>query len=148
MEPLRASADALASHFLDLAEQDSEAYNQVLAAYRIPKEKEAQRREAIQAALKGATHVPMETLRSAARLVDLIDGAIRKGNPNCLTDAGVSALLIRAAAAGAAYNVRTNLSGIEDREFKSRLSAETSDLTGRIERGLEELVGIVETRLD
>jgi formiminotetrahydrofolate cyclodeaminase len=147
MEALRESADALSSRLLGLVDQDSEAYNKVLAAFRLPKGPGTERREAIQSALKDATFVPMETLRSVSKLVDLVDIAINKGNPNCLTDAGVSAQLIRATAMGAAYNVRINLSGIEDQDFKSRFASETSGLLARILRSMVKLEGALENRL-
>jgi formiminotetrahydrofolate cyclodeaminase len=148
MEALRDAADSLCSRLLELIEEDSSAYNGVLAAFRIPKQDTMAREEAIQSAAKKAASVPMETLRNAARLVDLVNAAIRKGNPNCLTDAGVSLQLIRAAAIGAAYNVRVNLPGIKDQDFKSRLASETSELLARIEGSLKQTERAVMDRLD
>jgi methenyltetrahydrofolate cyclohydrolase len=133
MERLRDEADSLSSRLTDLVEEDSAAYNRVMAAFRIPKEQQSAREDAVQSALKGAASVPMETLRVTAELLDLVKSALNQGNPNCLTDAGVAAQLMRAAANGAAYNVRINLAGIKDPDFRSRLSTETSRLLERIE---------------
>jgi formiminotetrahydrofolate cyclodeaminase len=148
MEALRDAADSLSSRLLELVEEDSSAYNGVLAAFRIPKQATTAREQAIQSAVKKAASVPMETLRNAAMLVDLVTIAIDKGNPNCLTDAGVSLQLIRAAANGAAYNVRINLPGIKDQDFKSRLASETSELLARIEGSLKQTERAVMDRLD
>jgi methenyltetrahydrofolate cyclohydrolase len=133
MKSLRDEADSLSSRLTDLVEEDSAAYNRVMAAFRIPKEQQSAREDAVQSALKGAASVPMETLRVTAELLDLVKSALNQGNPNCLTDAGVAAQLMRAAANGAAYNVRINLAGIKDPDFRSRLSTETSRLLERIE---------------
>jgi formiminotetrahydrofolate cyclodeaminase len=133
MERLRDEADSLSSRLMDLVEEDSAAYNRVMAAFQIPKEQQGERENALQSALKGAASAPMETLRVTAELLDLVKSALNQGNPNCLTDAGVAAQLMRAAANGAAYNVRINLAGIKDPDFRSRLSTETSRLLERIE---------------
>jgi formiminotetrahydrofolate cyclodeaminase len=71
-----------------------------------------------------------------------------QGNPNCLTDAGVSLQLLRAAANGAAYNVRINLPGIKDRDLRSRLASETSKLLALIEGSLKEMEKAVMDRLE
>ena len=133
MERLRDEADSLSSRLMDLVEEDSAAYTKVMAAFRIPKEQHSAREDAVQSAFKEAASVPMETLRVTAELLDLVKSALNQGNPNCLTDAGVAAQLMRAAANGAAYNVRINLAGIKDPDFRSRLSTETSRLLERIE---------------
>jgi formiminotetrahydrofolate cyclodeaminase len=147
MQRLRDAADSLSSRLLELVEEDSAAYNRVVAAFRTPKENKRAREKAIQSATKEAASVPMETLRAAAGLVDLVKTALDQGNPNCLTDAGVSLQLLRAAANGAAYNVRINLPGIKDQDFKSKLSSETSELLARIERSLKETERVVMDRL-
>jgi len=148
MERLRDAADSLSSRFMELVDEDSAAYNGVLAAFRIPKENRAAREEAIQSATREAASAPMETLRAAAALVDLLKSALYLGNPNCLTDAGVSLQLVRAIANGAAYNVRINLSGIKDDRFKSTLASETSELLARIEESLKEMERFVTDRLE
>jgi methenyltetrahydrofolate cyclohydrolase len=147
MEAARDSADALCSSLLQLMEEDSAAYNQVLAAFRLPRENRAAREEAVQEAMKKAASVPLETLRTVAGMVSLVRAGIDKGNPSCLTDAGVAAQLLRAAAIGAGYNVRINLQAIHDSGFKSRIDAETSEFLGRIEVAILELENTVESRL-
>lgn len=138
MERLRDEADSLSSRLMDLVEEDSAAYTKVMAAFQIPKEQQSAREDAVQSAFKEAASVPMETLRVTAELLDLVKSALNQGNPNCLTDAGVAAQLMRAAANGAAYNVRINLAGIKDPDFRSRLSTETSRLLERIEDSVKD----------
>lgn len=147
MERLRDEADSLCSKLLKLVEEDSIAYNRVVEAYRMPKDNAETREDAIQSAYREAASVPMETLRTTAKLVDQVKTALDQGNPNCITDAGVSAQLVRAAANGAAYNVRINLPEIKDRDFTSKLAAETSDLLVRIEGSLKEMEKALVDRL-
>jgi len=147
MKNLRDSADALSVRLLQLVDQDSEAYNQVLSAFRLPREEKEAREEAIELATQQASLVPMETLRTAAQVLDLVEKAIDMGNPNCLTDAGVGALLLRAAARGSAYNVRINLTGIKDQDFNDKLAGESSELLARIEKAVREIEDKIETRI-
>jgi glutamate formiminotransferase/formiminotetrahydrofolate cyclodeaminase len=90
----------------------------------------------------------METLRAASVLAGLVKTALDQGNPNCLTDAGVAAQLVRAAVNGAAYNVRINLPAIKDPDFTSELATETSELLHRAEGSLKEIETIVKDRLE
>ncbi|MGD2125576.1 MAG: cyclodeaminase/cyclohydrolase family protein [Desulfobacteraceae bacterium] len=150
MEHVRNSADELARRLITLVDTDTEAYNQVMIALKLPKENDdqkAHRQRAVQAAYKQAALVPMETLRTVAGLLDLVQQVLAKGNPNCITDAGVSAQLIRAAAVGAAYNVRINLSSIEDETFCRELETELSDLLSQITNSVEGLSKAVERGL-
>jgi formiminotetrahydrofolate cyclodeaminase len=150
MEGLRDTADDLAGAFLELVTRDTEAYNEVLAAFRLPKETEAQRSsrsQAIEGAMRQAGVVPLATLENLRRVADLTREALQHGNPNCLTDAGVAVHLMRAAAAGAAYNVRINLPGINDPKLAEDLLAHSSDLLTEIEKASAELEQMIEERL-
>jgi len=146
MEAVRQKADAASARLLALVDEDAAAYNKVSAAFRMPKgtdEEKAARADAIQEAAKAAASTPLDTLRTTADLCDLCRLAVEKGNPNCITDAGVAAQLIRAAAKGAAYNVQINLSSIKDAVFREHLAKQTNEILSRVmkeARHLEELV--------
>lgn len=150
MERVRDAADKRLQQFVELMDLDTEAYNGVIAAFRMPKENDEQiaaRKKAIEAANKEAAQVPLETLRNVHKLVPLVGEVLSKGNPNCLTDAGVAAQLTRAAALGAAYNVRINLSGIKDEPFSTRLEKEVNESLNSIEKSVEEFGLVVEQGL-
>ena len=147
MREISSSVGALVSRLLELAEQDAEAYDGVLSAFKLVQESEAQkeaRRQSIQEAMKQAALVPMDTLRTLAKLPDFVEEAIEKGNPNCLCDAAVAVQSIRAAAMGAAYNVRVNLSNIEDKDFSSRMRSEMTFLRNNIVKAVERLEARIE----
>jgi formiminotetrahydrofolate cyclodeaminase len=150
MDIMREKADALTVRLLEQVDEDTAAYNKVMAAYRLPKvsdEEKAARSLAIQTAVKEAALAPLETLRRVGEIVDLARLAIEKGNRNCITDAGVAAQFIRAAANGAVYNVRVNLSSIKDEEFRGRLAAETDEILARTLSEVEIMEAIVNRTL-
>jgi formiminotetrahydrofolate cyclodeaminase len=104
----------------ELAEADTQAFDQVMGAYRLPKEtheEQTTRRAAIQAALRGATQIPLETAKASASVVKLASQVIAKINPNALSDAGAAVLLAEAGLRGAQLNVAINLAGINDPVF-------------------------------
>jgi formiminotetrahydrofolate cyclodeaminase len=150
MGMMREAADDLSARFLALVDRDSDAYNHVLAALGLPKETEAQkesRGKAMERAMRKAAAAPMETLEELSRVPGLLREALLYGNPNCLTDAGVAVQLVRAAATGAAYNVRINLAGIKDQAFTGTLSVRARELLAQILSETAELEQIVEQRL-
>jgi formiminotetrahydrofolate cyclodeaminase len=103
-----------------LADADARSFEEVMAAYRLPQEtqeEQAARRAAIQAALRHATQVPLETTAGCAALVKLIGQVIAKINPNVMSDAVAGALLAMAGLKAAQLNVAVNLSAIEDLAF-------------------------------
>lgn len=74
----------------------------------------------------------METLKTLGKLAELLQSALDKGNPNCVTDAGVASRLMLAAAKGAAYNVRINLADLRDRELAAELQREMQPALQRV----------------
>ena len=137
----------LKDEYLRLVDLDTEAFNKVMEALRLPKasnEQSAERAAALEAATKEATEVPFRTLEGALELVQLARKAAEKGNRNSLSDAGVAALAARAAAEGAYYNVRINLPGLADAEYKARTARAAASLRRRVLRAAGEIGRLVE----
>jgi methenyltetrahydrofolate cyclohydrolase len=123
----------LRDRLLSLADTDTEAYDQVTAAYKLPKATEADkvaRTEAIQRALRAATLAPLDTLRAAVETLEPAKIVARSGNRSAASDVGVAIGLIEAAAQGASMNVRANLDSIHDERFKGEIGEELSRLEG------------------
>ena len=142
MQELSHSVTKLASRLLELTEQDSAAYDKLLSTFKLAQESEAQkklRKESVQAATKEAAIVPLQTLRTMMELIEFVEPAIEKGNTNCLCDAAVAVQLIRAAAVGAEYNIRANLSSITDPDFLSRTRTEMIRLRNNIMQAVSRL---------
>ena len=102
---------------LNLATEDSEAFDMVVDSFKLPKDTDqlkSERRDAIRSATLGAAEVPYRTAVSALRLLKLLPDLASKGNPNAASDAGVASLLASAALKGAIFNVEINLQSIPD----------------------------------
>ena len=147
MENLIQQADALSQRFVKLMDADTEAYNGVVAAMRLPKgteEEKAARKSAIEAANRKAAGIPLETLQNTLNLAESVKDAMEKGNINCITDAGTAAQLVKTAAYAASYNVRINLNGITDPVFVKNCHTEVS----RILTGIDAFIDWVEHQVD
>jgi formiminotetrahydrofolate cyclodeaminase len=128
----RAALEPLASRLTQLADADADAFKAVMAAYRLPKatdEEKSARTRAIQDALRGATIVPLDTLRVAAEAIHHSKAVGEHGNRSAASDAGAAIGILKAAADGAAANVRINLASLKDEGFKSATEGETSRLS-------------------
>ena len=122
MNELVAEADALRSELLGLVDADADAFTQVMAAFRMPKEtlqEQAARSEAIQAGYKAAVDPPLLVCTRSLRVLELALQVAERGNPNAVSDAGVAALLAAAALEGGALNVEINLGSIKDDAFRA-----------------------------
>jgi glutamate formiminotransferase/formiminotetrahydrofolate cyclodeaminase len=127
--------------------KDAEAYSHVTDAYKLPSEPEDaanRRKAAITDALLGAAEVPLETARACAAVAELAAAAATKGNVNAVSDAGVAALLADAACKGAVYNVRINISALEDRSRGAGLVEEANQLLARTRASVEAATAAVE----
>ena len=123
--------EQLGTHAIDLVDDDAAAYDEVVSAYRQPKAtdgEKASRREAVDAALRGAAEVPLEVMRTCrAGLTEAVEIA-RCGNRAAGSDVGVAVELLTAALRGAALNVRTNLDAMSDVGYVDGVRAEVDRL--------------------
>ncbi len=108
-----AEAEALRATLRRLVDEDAEAYAQVSAAYRRPRD-DPGRTRAVDEALVGAAQTPLATARAAARLIALAREIVGLGNKNARSDANVAEALARAALAGAVENVRVNVQALSE----------------------------------
>jgi formiminotetrahydrofolate cyclodeaminase len=131
----RAALEPIGRTLTDLADADTESFNRVMDAYRRPKatdEEKLARSQAIQTALRGATDVPLQTLRACADALTHARLVAQHGNASAASDAGVAIGLLTAAAEGAAANVRINLASLKDEAYKRDTEGETTRLLSAI----------------
>jgi formiminotetrahydrofolate cyclodeaminase len=127
-----ARSAALARDLETLIDRDSDAYDGVMAAYRLPKATDTEksiRGAGIQDALKAATDTPLEVMRASAEALRLASTVERLGNANAASDVTVAIHLLRAAIAGAAANVEINLGSVKDTGYVARVREELARLT-------------------
>jgi formiminotetrahydrofolate cyclodeaminase len=131
IESLLAQSEALRKEMADLLEADVAAYTAYSQTAKMPRDTEEQkaaRAEAMQAALKNATMVPMRIAEAAVKVMDLCMPAAEKGNKWAVSDAGVAVLMAEAALRSAALNVLINLGTIKDADFVGEKRAHLDSL--------------------
>ncbi|MCU0608130.1 MAG: cyclodeaminase/cyclohydrolase family protein [Candidatus Edwardsbacteria bacterium] len=122
MSELAEKAQAVKDSLAAAVDEDTEAFNLLMEAMRLPKataEQKAARESAMQAGYKQAAVVPLRTARTCLEALRLALAAAEKGNANSASDAGVAALMARAGVEGAGLNVLINLGDITDEAFKA-----------------------------
>ena len=137
-------------NLLHLVDEDTEAFNRIMAAFGLPKKTDADkqaRTDAIQAATLYAAQVPLQTMKESFRVFELCKAMVETGNPNSVSDAGVGALAARAAVLGAGMNVKINAGSLIDKEVSNKLIAEANELIAKANAAESEIVAIVESKL-
>lgn len=122
-------------------DKDTEAFNKVSAAFKLPKdtdEQKAARSKAIQEATITATEVPYETMELCMEGLAVTERIVGKSNPNASSDLGVAALNLLAGLKGAYLNVKINLPSIKD-EAKAARFAGAEAMVARAEKTAEKI---------
>lgn len=135
---------------LKLVDEDTNAYNALAEAYRLPKGTEAEqqiRQVTIQEATRQAMEVPFQTLKWVVESLSVIRAMAEHGNPNSATDAGVGALCARAAAHGAFLNVKVNLAGLEDQNHGRQLLQAAETYLQQVDVAEREILEVVNLKI-
>ena len=150
---LRVGVDGqrLKDEFLYDIDRDTDAFNEVMAAMKLPKktdEEKAARAAAMEAANKGATLVPLGVLQRCVPALELAREMARHGNRNSISDAGVGGLMGRAAAEGAYYNVLINLKSLEDKAFVKQTRTAADAAVAHANTLADEIAALVKEELN
>jgi glutamate formiminotransferase/formiminotetrahydrofolate cyclodeaminase len=116
---------------LNCVDEDTHAFNQIMAAFELPKETEQeknQRKEAIQEATKNAIEVPLKVMQLTHDSMEILKAMAETGNPNSVSDAGVGALCARTAVEGAFLNVKINTAGLNDKFYVEKILKEAEKM--------------------
>jgi len=122
---------ALALRLEAMIDQDTDAYDRVVAAYRLPKSTEdekATRSARIQEALQAATDTPLDVMRLCAEALGLAPTVGQLGNQNAASDVKVAAGMLRAGLSGAHENVDINLGSLNNAGYVARVRDEATGL--------------------
>ena len=147
MENVGIKAQELKDRLSTLVDADTEVFNELMAAMRLPKKTDEQktaRHTAVQEATKAATKIPLEIAKLCSEVLDLADVVAREGLAASVSDAGVAAEAALAGLRGARLNVLINLADIEDEKFKKGVTDEVNDM----ERSAAELKRKVITQVE
>jgi methenyltetrahydrofolate cyclohydrolase len=132
---VRAQLSSLRDRLTSLADEDSDAFDAVMAAYRLPKGSDAEkasRTRAIQDALRAATESPLDTLRTTVDSAVLARRVAEHGNPAAASDVRVALELLECAGAGAVANVEININGLADESYRKSAASAILELTNRL----------------
>ncbi len=133
-----------------LMEEDIAAFDNFMAAYRLPKgtsEEKDKREEALQKALRGATETPLEIAVTLLEALAITAQLSRIGNRMAISDAGVAAYVCEAAVHAVLLNVDINLSMVSDAGFASQALEEKERIAGEARRLKEQAVAVVKERM-
>ena len=134
----------------DLIDRDSEAYNTVMAAYKLPKEtdeEKAARNTEIQKSLKYAIQTPYDIVVLSGKAISLLGEILANGNQNAITDIGVGTMLLMVGLEGGILNVKVNLTSIEDAAYVEKITKEIYEIKAVAEKEKERIMEIVNSAL-
>lgn len=117
--------------FLHLMDVDTEAFNKVMDAFKLPKdtdEEKAIRSAKIQESYIEAMEVPLSVAKRTIDIFNYLEVAVKYGNPNAVTDAAVGTLLTLSGLEGAILNVKINLGSIKDKTLVDNVLMECENL--------------------
>ena len=140
----------LLSELLHLVDEDTAAFNRIMAVFAMPKstdEEKAARSAALQEATLYATEVPLRTMETSFKAFDIVRAMAEEGNPNSVSDAGVGALAIRSAVMGACLNVKINAAGLKDRQKAEALIARAEQIVAQAQKAEAEILAAVESKI-
>lgn len=141
---------ALMAKLLALVDEDTAAFNKIMAVFSMPKstpEEKAARAEALEAATLYATEVPLRTMEASYDVFDYAEAMAREGNPASVSDAAVGALAARAAVVGALLNVRINAAGLKNRENAEKLLTRADEIEKKSEARVATVLEIANSKI-
>lgn len=133
-----------------LVDKDTEAFNAISAAFKLPKETEedkAKRHDAIQEATKGAIQTPYDIVILSGKAIGLLGEILTNGNQNAITDIGVGALLLMTGLEGGILNVKINLLGIDDKAYVEKINKDIAEAKLVAEKEKNRIMEIVNAAL-
>lgn len=138
------------NQLLDLVDEDTNAFNKIMEAFRLPKESQKDieaRNDAIQKATKYAIETPFKVMETAYQSMEVMKAMAQIGNPNSITDAAVGALCATTAVRGAFLNVKINCGDCQDKDFVKNIIDKGDDLVQKAQKIEAEIMAITESKI-
>jgi formiminotetrahydrofolate cyclodeaminase len=128
----RKGLQRIRDRLVTLADSDTEAFEQVLAGYRMPRatdEEKRVRHDVVQRATRAATEAPFQVVEALTEALKVARVVAQHGNRAAVSDVRVALELLEASAAGAAANVEANLTSLDDQAYREKTAAAVLELT-------------------
>ena len=139
------------NQLLNLVDEDTNAFNQIMNAFSLPKESEndiSKRNKAIQDATKNAILVPFKIMKTSFESMQIMKKMAEIGNPNSITDAGVGALCARTAVIGAFLNVKINCNDYDDINYVNEILSEGQKIVDQCCQVEQDILKIVNQKIN
>jgi len=143
-------SEKIRNNLTELIDEDTKAFNDVIKAFKMPKETDIQKKKrtkSIQEGYKKAANIPLKTAFECYKIFDIAKIVAEKGNINSVTDAAVSAIMARSGVNSAVLNVKINLDSIKDEKFVSKTNKKIKDLEDKTDRKTKEILKIVNKKI-
>ncbi len=143
MNEILKQSERLRQELTAAVSEDADAFNQVMAAFKLPKEtqeEQTQRAVAIETAMLGAAQVPLTVAQKMVTVMGLAERCVALGNLHAISDGASAASMARAALASAAFNVRANAAGLADKAMGENLMTQLSAIeknAARLEKDIQ-----------
>ncbi len=151
MKEVAVDAQKYKDALLRAIDRDTDAFNNLMNAFRLPKKTDEQivkKEQAIEAATKEACLVPLDVMKNSLEVLKLAQVVAEKGNENAASDAGVASLMARSAVEGAGLNVKINLPGINDAEFVEKMKTEVKNLIAEANNLQNKIIEAVDHKIE
>ncbi len=150
VEELSYNAHNLKKEFLDLINKDTDAFNILMAAMKMPKKTDSdkeKRNGAMLEATKKAILVPFQMMQLSEKAYPIIERMSEIGNTNALSDIAVSTLLLESALKGAFYNILINFKDFEDKDFENDIMGKANKINNEVSKKILNLRSKLEKKL-
>jgi len=150
MKKVKTELEDFKSCFIELAQKDNIAFDEVMKAFKLPKETEEDKKnrsEKIQEATFAAAVVPSEVIETCKKVLPLIETVALKGNKNSVSDAGVALSLLSTGAEGALLNVVINCTSLSNRTIGNELLKKSEILCDEIKSGTSKSIANIKASL-
>ena len=141
---------AIQERLLQLVDEDTHAFNEIMAAFGLPKksaEEQETRKATIEAATLHAIEVPFEVMSVAMKGFDVVQAMAETGNPNSVSDAGVGALALHACVEGVWLNMKINAVDMDKHQEVIRILGDAAALRQRADKLKDLILDLVNQKL-
>jgi glutamate formiminotransferase/formiminotetrahydrofolate cyclodeaminase len=151
LKPVADKVQEIKDFLLKAVDEDTNAFNNYMAARRLPEKSEDEKKiknKALQDGLMEAVAVPLSTAKRCAEVIDLAGIAVEKGNINSVTDAGVGAHIAYTGVKGGIFNVLINLKEIEDKKFVEEMINTCLELDEKARKKVDVVMNRVHEKIE
>ncbi|TMI58716.1 hypothetical protein E6H16_09555, partial [Candidatus Bathyarchaeota archaeon] len=138
--------ERLRETLLMLTVEDTEAFNRVMQAFKISKERSEERKKAVQDATLKAAQVPLSTMEASLEMLRMAEKVALYGNSSAMSDVLTAVGAGEAAIHGAAGNVLINLASLDDRKAAESMARRVSEIQREATELVQRLVKTIQSR--